>query len=409
MSYGVFQEYYTTPHTPLQISGNIRSVGVIGTTLSGIIYLSMPFLFGLLARRLTRFRTHALVVGGVLSVSSIIASAFATSVAGLIATQGVMQAVGATLLYSASTIYIDEWYIQRKGFGYAITLAAKSTVGVVCPLAFSGMLSHIGYRPTLFIWAGILALTVIPTPFLLRRRIPLSRNTSGEPRPYRRTSWTFMKHRTFPMFLLANIVFSAAYGMPQTYLATFASSSLHFSPSKSALLIVALNLPSIFASLWIGPLSDGEPSKIFGGRRLSINSVNCLTAMGSAIPAFLLWGLTVEKPYAAGVATLVLFSIIWGFFAGGYSSTWGGIVKQISKEAQEHQEIADTGLIMGLMNGGRGIGYIVGGFAGVELLKIGSVGHSMLAYGGNFGSLIVFSGCGFAVAGLGVVVKKNQR
>jgi len=405
MSYGVFQEYYTNPHTPLHISGNVSSVGVIGTTLSGIIYLSMPILFGLLARRLTRFRTHALLVGGVLSVVSIVASAFTTSVSGLIATQAILQGLGATLLYSASMIYIDEWYIQRKGFGYAVTLSAKSAVGVVCPLAFSAMLTHIGYRATLLTWAGILAISVIPAPFLLKRRIPLSRAIESNQEHYRRTSWTFLKHRTFPTFLIANIIFSASYGIPQTYLATFAANALRFSSANSALLIVALNVPSIFASLWIGPLSDGERSKIFGGRPLSINAVSCLSALGSAIPIFLLWGTTVETPYAGGVVTLVLFSIFWGFFAGGYSSTWGGIVKEISKEAQEHDEIADTGLIMGLMNGGRGIGYIVGGLAGVELLKVGSIGHSVLAYGGNFGSLIMFSGCGAAVCGLGVLVR----
>lgn len=408
MSYGVFQEYYTNPRTPMHISGNISSVGVIGTTLSGIIYLSMPILFGLLARRLTRFRIHALVFGGILSVVGIVASAFMTSVSGLIATQGVLQAIGATLLYSASTIYIDEWYIQRKGFGYAVTLSAKSAVGVACPVAFSSMLTRIGYRATLLTWAGILVITIIPTPFLLKRRVPLYQVAAQSSRHYRRTSWSFMKHRTFPMFLLANVVFSASYGMPQTYLAAFASNVLHFSSANSALILVALNIPSIFASLWIGPLSDGERSKIFGGRRLSINAVSCLSALGSAIPVFLLWGMTVEQPYGAGVVTLVMFSIFWGFFAGGYSSTWGGIVKEISKEAQEHGEIADTGMIMGLMNGGRGIGYIIGGFVGVELLKAGSIGQSVLAYGGSFGSLIMFSGCGAAVCGLGVLVKSKS-
>lgn len=409
MSYGVFQEYYTNPKSSLQLSGSVSSTGAIGTTCNGIIYLSMPVLFGLFARRFTRFRLHTFMTGTFLSIASIVASAFANNVPTLMATQGVLQALGATMLYSASTIYIDEWFIQRKGFAYGITLAAKSAVGVAAPLAFSAMLTHTGYRATLFIWAGIMAITVLPAPFLLKRRIPLSTSTPTAERHYRRTSWSFLRHATFPIFMLANTIFSASYGIPQTYLASFAASTLHFTPSNSALILVAANVPSIFASLWIGPLSDGEQSRIIGGRRMSTSAVSTLSALGAAIPTFLLWGMTPSTPYAAGVVLLVLFAMVWGFFAGGYSSTWGGVIKQISTEADEHNEVADTGLLFGLMNGARGIGYIAGGLLGVELLDVGSIGQSALAYSGPFGSLILFSGCGAAVGGLSVLIQARRR
>lgn len=409
MSYGVFQEYYTNPRSSLRLSGNTSSTGTIGTTFNGIVYLSMPVLFGLLARRLSRLRIHALIAGTLLSMVSTVVSAFATNISTLIATQGVLQALGAALLYSASTIYIDEWFIQRKGFAYGVTLASKSAVGVAAPLAFSGSLGHVGYKTTLFIWTGIMALTILPAPFLLNRRIPLSSSSQAAERHYRRTSWSFLRHATFPSFMLANMIFSASYGIPQTYLASFAASTLHFSPSNSALILVAANIPSIFASLWLGPLSDGEKSRILAGRRLSVAAVSTLSALGAAIPIFLLWGMTPSTPYAAGVVLLVLFAMIWGFFAGGYSSTWGGVVKQISREADEHGEVADTGLLFGLMNGARGIGYIIGGLLGVELLHAGSIGQSALAYGGHFGSLILFSGCGAVAGGLTVFIKPRRR
>lgn len=41
MSYGLFQEYFTS-NWPL--SGSRELTGVIGTTFNGIIYISMPFL-----------------------------------------------------------------------------------------------------------------------------------------------------------------------------------------------------------------------------------------------------------------------------------------------------------------------------------------------------------------------------
>ena len=100
--------------------------------------------------------------------------------------------------------------------------------------------------------------------------------------------------------------------------------------------------------------------------------------------------------------------MIWGFFAGGYSTTWGGVVKYVEWEARERDEVADTGLLFGLMNGARGVGYIVGGLLGVELLGAGSIGQSALAYGGQFGSLILFSGCGAAIGGLSVFVRARR-
>lgn len=373
----------------------------------------MPFLFGMLANRLTHLRTHALVLGSILAPASILASAFVTSVSGLIATQGIMQAFGATLLYCASSVYIDEWYIQRKGFAFGITLAVKASVGVTMPLIFSSLLYKAGFRTTLLIWAGIVVLSTLPAPFLLRRRIPLPPK-GQRPRfalrnsQYRghQTSWAFLtKHRTFPTLMLSNTIFAMSYGMPLTYVGTFAAANLHFSPSTSALILVALNLPSIFASLWFGPLSDGEPTKVFGGRRMNIHWVSCLSAMGSGLPIFLLWGMVPSTSHAAGVALLTLFAVIWGFFAGGYSTIWGGIVKEVSKEAQHDGCFVNTGLLMGLLNGGRGLGYILGGLIGVELLKHGSVTQSILAYGSTFGSVILFAGCGAVVSGLGVAIK----
>ena len=373
----------------------------------------MPLLFGMLGNRLTHLRTHALMLGSILLSTSVVASAFVTTVIGLIITQGIMQAFGATLLYSASSIYIDEWYIQRKGFAFGIILAVKSTVGVVMPLVFSSLLYKVGYRTTMLIWAGILTISIIPAPFLLRRRIPLLTSTNRPTfalRGYRgnATSWSFLtKHRAFPVFMLSNLIFATSYGIPLTYIGTFAATNLHFSPANSALILVALNLPSVFASLWFGPLADGAPSKLFGGRRVNIHWVGALSALGSALPIWLLWGMVPSTSFPTGVSLLTIFAVIWGFFAGGYSTIWGGIVKEVSREAEQHECFVNTGLLFGLLNGGRGIGYILGGLAGVELFKIGAVGDSVFAYSSSFGSLILFAGCGATMSAMGVLIKSK--
>jgi len=97
------------------------------------------------------------------------------------------------------------------------------------------------------------------------------------------------------------------------------------------------------------------------------------------------------------MALLVLFSITFGFFAGGYSATWGGVINELEREA------IDSGMVYGLLNGVRGIGYVSGGLAGVPLLRAGgtsSVGG--FGYGTAYGPLIVFAGLSSVFGGWGL-------
>jgi len=359
----------------------------------------MPVLFGLLTNQYAHRRPHAAAGGIVLLVGSLILSSFSHQIWQLVVTQGILQAFGATLLFSSSTIYVDEWFVRRKGFAYGVMLSVKSAVGAGTPLLFGFLLSHLGFRTTLRVWSAVAFATSVPALFLLRPRLELSR----ENRRRRSLSWKFLRHPTFWMFQLGNIVFSASYGMPQTYLSSFTTSIFDFSTSKSALMVAALNAPSIIASFWFGLLSDGK-SPWPGARPLSISSVSIVSALGASLPTLLFWGLTSDQS-SAGIALLVLFSIVYGFFAGGYSAIWGGIVRELRKEAEDHNEPVDTALIFGLLNGGRGIGFVAGGFVAIQLLHEGAVNSSQWAYGSKYGSLILVSGIGAALGGCSILLK----
>jgi MFS family permease len=86
-------------------------------------------------------------------------------------------------------------------------------------------------------------------------------------------------------------------------------------------------MPGIISSTFFGWLSDNK------FRRFSANSTTCFSATSSALATFLLWGLAGSA--SDSMALLILYSIIYGFFAGGYSGTWGGIIKEMETEAAE--------------------------------------------------------------------------
>lgn len=88
----------------------------------------------------------------ILLIIGFLLSSFATQIWQLIATQGVLSAIGAGLLFSPTTMYLDEWFIRRKGLAYGIMWAAKSISGVVLPFLAQACLDKFGPRATLRAW-----------------------------------------------------------------------------------------------------------------------------------------------------------------------------------------------------------------------------------------------------------------
>lgn len=51
---------------------------------------------------------------------SLIGASFASSVKTLIVTQGVLYAVGGSMVYYPTLIFLDEWFVRRKGMAYGV-------------------------------------------------------------------------------------------------------------------------------------------------------------------------------------------------------------------------------------------------------------------------------------------------
>lgn len=118
------------------------------------MYLISPFTFTILTRWL-RLRRWFGSVGMVMTAVGFLMSFFATAVWQLIATQGVICALGCGLLFTLSTLYLDEWFVKRKGLAYGIMWAGKSAAGVGVPFAKEMSLQKFGAGVTLQAWSVI--------------------------------------------------------------------------------------------------------------------------------------------------------------------------------------------------------------------------------------------------------------
>lgn len=376
MTFGIFQEAYTTQ---LPLGGPKSATGVIGTTTNGVMYLSLPILSTLLdSGRWSPYRRTVAFLGLGISTAAFLLSSWAQQVWHLILLQGVVAALGGAMMFSPTTLWLDEWFRGggNRATAYGVSLASKNLVGTGAPFLMYILLERLGFRWTVRVWAGF----VFVTGFVGILMVPKTTGAMPVTRS-RRTPWTFLRHRTFWIYALANMFQSSGYGLPQTYLSEYASRQLHLSNILSSLMLVVFNCPGIISCVCFGLLSDKTS--------LSASTNTLISALGSGLCVFFLWGLkSHEVP-----ALLIIFSILYGAFAGGYSSTWGGWLQELEHEAAAHNEAINTGMVYGLFNGARGMGYVVGGLSGVSLLEAGAIVHDRaLAFGTQYGAVIVFTG-----------------
>lgn len=116
------------------------------------MYLAAPILFALF-QRWPRLCRQCSPFGLFVVIVAIALSSFATSVWHLILTQGVLYAIGGVFLYYPIYIFIDQWFVRRKGFAYGIMWAGSGCGGLSGPLVMNWGLSRYGQRTFLQGWA----------------------------------------------------------------------------------------------------------------------------------------------------------------------------------------------------------------------------------------------------------------
>ncbi|KAL8848934.1 MAG: hypothetical protein Q9221_006092 [Calogaya cf. arnoldii] len=377
-SFGVFQEYYTT-HEPFSLRPS--GIAVIGTSSTGIMYLSCPLLFAAF-RRWPHVRRHCTLVGLAINIIAIIAASFATQVSHLILTQGVLYAVGGVMIYCPTILFLDEWFIRRKGLAFGMMWAGTGVSGVVLPFIMSALLTRFGFRTTLRAYAVALMVLALPLLYFIRPRLPLAQTSLQ-----RRLDLSFLRTAVFWIPQSANVAQGLGYFIPSIYLPTYATSQ-GMTGTEGTVMLALVNMGVVFGAIWVGALTD----------RMHVSSVMALCSLGAVLAVFVFWGLAVSLPM------LCLFSLLYGLTAGGFSATYTGVVQLVKKE----DTAADTGMIFGFLALGRGIGALVSGPLSEALLHMQTwKGEAKFGYGTGYGLLIVFTGITAAAGGTSFIARRT--
>ncbi|CAN8096912.1 unnamed protein product [Discula destructiva] len=394
--FGILSDYYSRTE-PFKESSAIAN---IGTCCSGLMYLGgFPAL--LLNRMFPRWARYSPLIGLLILCAALCASAWATSVTQLILSQGVFYGIGGAIAYTPCTMYIDEWFVKRKGLAYGIMWSGTSLSGVVLPLVLERLLESYGYQTTIIIWAAVLFGISAPLAWYIKPRIP-----PLPVRSLRSFNLRFAISRRFILYQVSNTIEAIGFYVPGIYLPIFAGDVLGANEFGSSLCILVLNTSAVAGCIAIGWLID----------RFHVTTCVLVSAIGVTLGTFLLWGFTTSIPM------LYIYCVSYGLFAGSYSTTWTGVMREVSGQGPKgtpstsgsdpespidgtsstelayvgdsyKDDVVDPVMVFVLLAAGRGIGNVLAGPMSQAMYHTRPwEGDAGMAYGSGYGSLIVFTG-----------------
>ncbi|KAH8812619.1 putative MFS monocarboxylate transporter [Xylogone sp. PMI_703] len=376
-SFGVFQDYYTKI---VELKGNRSSITIIGTIALGVMYLGSPL--NLLLHRRWPQHSRKFIVGGLLiSTLSLTAASFATSVWQLILTQGLLNAVGSGMMSYPTMIFLDQWFVRRKGLAFGILWGSTSFSGMGVPFFITWSLNNFSFRTTLRIWVLVTVILAIPLIPFIKPREPISTGTR-----FRRINLGFTTSMPFLPLQVGSLLQGLGYFLPGIFLPSYAR-SLGLSTTIATVGVFLINTGNFFGCLVIGFLVD----------RWHVTSVILLCTVGATLSVAFLWG------FSNSAAIFCIFALFYGFFGGSFSSTWPGVVVETVKRDPS----AESGLIYALLVAGRGIGSVLSGPLSTRFLKAPPLTHDFtFGYGSKYGWLILFACFTNLLGGTGYVARK---
>ena len=199
--------------------------------------------------------------------------------------------------------------------------------GAAIPLILGESLRAVGWRWSVRGYAVLMLLVCVPSLRYVKARLPVAAAGARQAQPL---SYGFLRSRLFwPVvrcrllgawlirqaftFFLQSLAYLPVSLCVRTerlrsscsYIPVF-STSLGQSPFTGQLALALFNLFAVVGQVGFGAATD----------RFPYLAVMALSALGSSIIAFCLWG------FASTLAALMAFAILFGSLAGGFSSTW---------------------------------------------------------------------------------------
>lgn len=221
----------------------------------------------------------------------------------LIVLQGVGVGVGGGMLYMPVIKLLPEWFSERRGLAGGIIFSGTGVGGFVFPFILNTLLEKVGLRWTLRIWAIGTSMCSAIALLGMRNRLPVPKYSTTQRRPkFIPPSLKWLKVlisgrprlTLLTLQVITNLMQGLSYFPVSLYITTF---TVSLADKLTATVVLGLfNASATFGQIILGHLSDRFPYPL----------IMVVSAVGSALSAFLLWGFANASIY------LYFFAIIFG-------------------------------------------------------------------------------------------------
>jgi MFS family permease len=188
---------------------------------------------------------------------------------------------------------------------------------------------------------------------------------------------------------LANAIQATGFFLPSIYLPTYTQTLFHASASLSSLTLILINISTMISSIIMGFLVD----------KLNVMTCIFISAVGTTASVLLVWGLS------ENLSVIYVFCVLYGIFAGCWTSTWPGIMREISQRSEDAGfGYIDPMIVYGHLCIGRGIGNIISGPLSDAIIRSQPwQGQTIGGYGSGYGVLIIYVGLTSLISGMNFV------
>ncbi|KAI0968625.1 major facilitator superfamily domain-containing protein [Xylaria arbuscula] len=391
-TFGVFQEYYLSPTQDIlkpsptsQASPPTALLSFVGTLCYGLTWAggilvnpvmsrvehgvwapTTPSTRSWRRRSLRLLKPRTITTLGVLMMSTGFALAsLSTSVWHLLLTQGLLVGFGMSLLYFPLLAPAPEYFTTHRATAMGFILAGGGAGGLIFSPVIRALLSSLGGRWTLRIFALFYLITGLPIAWSVPRS-PLA-SVSNAARPERRDTHVSRSLAARPVFIFSAVAaFLQAAGaqLPLAFIPSY-TVVLGQTAAEGANLLAASNAINAVSRVLTG----------YAGDRLGRQNLVVLTLLLSGASVFAFW-LSSVLATTSSFSLWLAFLVFYSFSAGGYYALFPALIAEVFG-IQQYASVNAFILFV------RGLGTLFGTPVGGQLLGSsleGTKAYSHVAY-----------------------------
>ncbi|KAI1757702.1 major facilitator superfamily domain-containing protein [Xylaria castorea] len=347
--FGVFQEYYLStaqdvlkPGLASQASPPIALLSFVGTLCYGLTWAGGILVNPVISRiehgtwgaattpstrawhrrgfRLLTPRTITTLGVVMMSVGFGLAS-LSTSLWHLLLTQGLLVGLGMSLLYFPLLAPAPEYFTTHRATAMGFILAGGGAGGLIFSPVIRALLSSVGGRWTLRIFALFYVIAGLPIALSVPRSpLSISRVSTAD-RPERRNthiSRSLASRPTFIFSVVAAFLQAAGAQLPLAFIPSY-TVILGQTAAEGANLLAISNAINAVSRILTG----------YAGDRLGRQNLVMLTLLLSGSSVFTLWVSSVLATTSTSFSLWLAFLVFYSFSAGGYYGLFPALIAEV--------------------------------------------------------------------------------